>query len=68
MASGLISGITSGTVGSMRNAEELSTTTAPAWAAMGANFFEIDPPALKNAMSMFAKAVFGQLFHQHVTP
>src|ERR1035437_8914540 len=51
MASGLISGMTSGTFGSMRKADELSTTTAPAWAAMGANFFEIDPPAEKKAMS-----------------
>ena len=55
MASGLISGITSGTFGSMRKAEELSTTTAPARAAIGANFFEIEPPALKNAMSMSSK-------------
>ena len=34
----LISGITSGTFGSMRKAEELSTTTAPALTAIGANF------------------------------
>ena len=34
----LISGITSGTSGSMRKAEELSTTTAPAFTAAGANF------------------------------
>ena len=68
MASGLISGITSGTVGSMRNAEELSTTTAPACAAIGANFFEIDPPALKNAMSISAKLCFGQLLHLDIRP
>ncbi len=55
MASGLISGMTSGTEGSMRNAEELSTTTAPARTAMGANFFEIDPPALKKATSTSRK-------------
>ncbi len=54
-ASGLISGITSGTAGSMRNAEELSTTTAPACAARGPYVFEIPPPALKNAISISAK-------------
>ena len=51
----LISGTTSGTVGSMRNALELSITTQPAFAAMGANSFEMLPPALKSAMSMPAK-------------
>src|SRR6185295_5324139 len=55
MALGLISGITKGTAGSMRNAEELSMTTAPALAAIGPNFFEMDPPALKNAISTPAK-------------
>src|ERR1017187_933849 len=40
-----------GTEGSMRNAEELSMTKTPCLAAIGANFLEIDPPALKNAMS-----------------
>src|SRR5258706_4035850 len=50
-ASGLISGMTRGTPGSIRNAEELSTTTAPARAAMGANFLEMEPPALKKAIS-----------------
>src|SRR5665213_2260198 len=48
----LISGITSGTPSSCRNALELSTTTQPALAAMGANSFEMLPPALKSAMSM----------------
>jgi hypothetical protein len=42
-------------VGSMRNALELSTTTQPALAAMGANSREMLPPALKRAMSMPAK-------------
>ena len=37
-SSGLTSGTTSGTSGSMRQAEELSTTTQPASRAMGANF------------------------------
>jgi hypothetical protein len=36
----------------MRNALELSTTTQPALAAMGANSLEIAPPALKSAMSI----------------
>src|SRR5215469_11271084 len=48
----LISGITSGTVSSMRNALELSTTTQPAAAAIGANSLEILPPALNSAMLM----------------
>src|SRR6266540_4384760 len=48
----LISGITSGTESSMRNALELSMTTQPARAARGANSFEMLPPALNNARSM----------------
>src|ERR1700748_3683385 len=51
-SSALISGTTSGTDSSMRNALELSTTTQPAAAAIGANSLEILPPALNNAMSM----------------
>src|SRR5437773_9770657 len=47
----LISGITSGTESSIRNALELSTTTQPALAAIGANSFEMLPPALNRAMS-----------------
>ena len=47
----LISGITSGTFGSMRNAEELSITTAPALTAAGENFREVPAPAENNAMS-----------------
>src|SRR6185437_7023760 len=54
----LISGITSGTFSSWRNALELSTTTQPALAAMGANSLEMAPPALKSAMSMPAKESF----------
>jgi len=45
MSCGLTSGITSGTSGSMRKAEVLSTTTHPASTARGANFFEMLPPA-----------------------
>ena len=54
----LISGTTSGTLSSMRNALELSTTTQPALAAMGANSFEMLPPALNSAMSMPANESF----------
>ena len=50
-ASGLISGTTSGTAGSMRNAEELSTTTAPCSTASGPKRLEMLPPAEKSAMS-----------------
>src|SRR5690606_11736519 len=41
----LISGTTSGTDSSMRNADELSTTTAPCRTAIGPNFFEMPLPA-----------------------
>src|SRR5437899_10300689 len=47
----LISGITSGTFGSMRKAEELSITTAPALTAAGENFREVLLPAENSAMS-----------------
>jgi hypothetical protein len=50
-SSGLTSETTSGTSSSIRNAEELSTTTAPAAANFGPHAFEIDPPAEKIAMS-----------------
>ena len=51
MRRALISGITSGTFGSIRNADELSTTTAPALTAIGANFLEMPPPAENSAIS-----------------
>jgi hypothetical protein len=35
----------------MRKAEELSTTKQPLAAAIGPNFFEMDPPAEKRAIS-----------------
>src|SRR6185437_27651 len=54
----LISGITSGTLSSCRNALELSTTTQPAWAARGANSFEMLPPALNSAISIPLKESF----------
>src|SRR4029453_6640697 len=49
MASGLISGTTSGMVLSMRKAEELSTTTAPFDTAIGPNFFDVALPAENSA-------------------
>src|ERR1041384_6009698 len=48
----LISGITSGTAASIRNALELSMTMQPFFAAMGAKSLEMPAPALNNAMSM----------------
>ena len=51
MRRALISGITSGTFGSMRKADELSTTTAPERTAIGANFLEMPLPAENSAMS-----------------
>ena len=54
ISSGLISGITSGTSGSMRKVEELSMTTAPRFAASGARVLLMLPPA-KRAMSIFSK-------------
>src|SRR5262245_3098886 len=47
----LISGITKGTPGSIRKADELSMTTAPAFAAIGENRFEGPLPAENSAMS-----------------
>ena len=46
------SGTTSGTLGSMRKADELSITIAPAARAAGANSRLRPAPALKKAMSM----------------
>ena len=51
IASGFTSGTTSGTPGSMRNAEELSTTTAPCRTAIGANRRDTAPPAENSAIS-----------------
>jgi len=50
-ASALISGMTSGTSGSIRKADELSTTTVPDFTAIGAYFFEMPPPAENSAIS-----------------
>ena len=51
IASGLTSATTSGTSGSMRHAEELSITTAPAAATLGASSRDVAPPAEKSTMS-----------------
>src|SRR5512135_462156 len=58
IASGLISGTTSGMSGSIRNAEELSTTTAPEAHAAGANSLLREAPAENRAMSIPLKASF----------
>ena len=50
-ASGLTSATTSGTSGSIRQREELSTTTAPSAAKRGAHSPDTPPPAEKMAMS-----------------
>ena len=55
IASRLISGTTSGTPASMRNADELSTMTVPALTAAGANFFDVPLPAENKPMSTPAK-------------
>ena len=53
-SSALISGMTSGTCGSIRNAEDLSIAMASAWHAIGTWLRETSPPALKKAMSIFS--------------
>ena len=52
VSSGLTSETTSGTSGSLRHAEELSTTTAPAAANLGAYSREAVAPAENTAISM----------------
>src|SRR5207245_195395 len=52
----LISGTTSGTCGSMRNALDLSMTTAPAWTSMGAYAFDWTEPAEQKAICTPLKA------------
>ena len=55
-AFGFTSGTTSGTSGSMRNAPELSTTTAPRDAAIGAHSAEISSGTSNIAISIPSKA------------
>src|SRR5690348_5725108 len=47
----LTSDTISGTSGSIRHAEELSMTIAPAFANRGASSFDVEPPAENSAMS-----------------
>src|SRR4030042_2136325 len=58
IACGLISGTTSGMSGSIRNAEELSPTTAPEARAAAAPSLRREPPAENRAMSIPLKASF----------
>src|SRR5208283_474294 len=51
ISSGLTSGTTKGTSGSIRNCEVLSITTAPALAAIGAHILEISAPGEDKTMS-----------------
>ncbi|MEI2641674.1 MAG: hypothetical protein V9G10_04920 [Candidatus Nanopelagicales bacterium] len=55
-APGLTSATTSGTSGSIRQAEELSTTVAPAAATFGASCLLVPPPAENSAMSIPLKS------------
>ena len=52
MSSGLTSGTTRGTSGSILHALELSITTTPLDAAIGANFSLVEPPAENSAISI----------------
>ena len=56
MASGFTSLTTRGTSGSIRQAEELSMTMAPAAANFGASSFDDAPPAENSAISMPARS------------
>ena len=55
-ASALTSGTISGTSGSMRQAEELSITTAPCAAIFGDHSFDTAPPADIRQMSTSEKS------------
>ena len=55
-ASALTSGTISGTSGSMRQADELSITTAPAAAIFGDHSFDTAPPADIRQMSTSEKS------------
>ena len=57
-ASGLTSGTTRGTWGSIRKALELSITTAPASTAFFAHTFDVDPPADASTKSTFLNESF----------
>jgi hypothetical protein len=55
--SALISGATRGTAGSIRKAEELSITTAPACTAVGAHCRAVALPVENSARSMRSKLI-----------
>ena len=55
-AAAFTSGTTSGTSGCMRQAEELSITTAPCWPIFGDHCFEISPPADIRQISVSEKS------------
>ena len=55
-ASALTSGTTSGTSGSIRQADELSMTTQPLAPILGAHSFDTEPPADISAMSVPEKS------------
>ena len=61
MASGLTSGTTKGTFGSMRQALELSMTTVPLSANFGAHSKLTLPPALNNAISGLAATAWSRV-------
>ena len=60
MAPGLTSLTTSGTCGSIRQAEELSITIAPACAKAGAHSLDVEPPAENSAMSIPVKSAMAR--------
>ena len=55
-ASALTSGTTSGTSGSIRQADELSITTQPLAPILGENSFDTAPPADMRQMSVSEKS------------
>ena len=59
-SSALTSLTTSGTSGSLRQAEELSTTIAPAAATLGASSLEAAPPLENSAMSIPEKSAVAE--------
>ena len=57
ISSGLTSGTTKGMLSTYLNSDVLSITMQSSLAALVAYSFEIDPPALKKAMSIFVKLI-----------
>src|SRR5205085_3261748 len=65
-ASALTSGTTSGTSGSIRHADELSITTAPAAPILGDHSFDTAPPADIRQMSVSPKSKCSSALHFRV--